>query len=83
MHSDDDAPAHVILQPGDLPAQLLDAVISEFVTREGTDYGHADVEHEEKLAAVRTQLSRGDAVVVFDPATESTTIVPARRGVPT
>lgn len=79
----EDTPAPVVLKPSDLPAHLLDAVISEFVSREGTDYGHADVDHEEKVSAVRAQLKRGEAAVVFDPDTESTSIVPAHKGVPT
>jgi uncharacterized protein YheU (UPF0270 family) len=79
---DDEAPSPVYLQPGDLPPHLLDAVISEYVTREGTDYGHADYDHDDKVSAVRAQLARGDAVIVFDPASETTSIVAADRGVP-
>ena len=78
MDEHDDAPGLVV--PLDrLNAEVLNAVIDEFVSREGTDYGHAEPEFEQKLAQVRRQLERGDAFVVFDPKTESVNIVTARE----
>ncbi len=59
-----------------LPPDVLTAVIEEFVTREGTEYGPVDVPLAEKVAAVRRQLRRGEAVIVFDPETETTSIQP-------
>ena len=64
---------------GPLPEpETLRAVIERFVMREGTDYGARDVlPLESKVKSVMRQLERGDVVVVFDPATGSTNIVPA------
>jgi uncharacterized protein YheU (UPF0270 family) len=69
-------------QPVDVPMELLGedvlrALIESFVLREGTDYGVQERSLEEKVADVRAQLSRGEARIVFDPASDSVTILPA------
>lgn len=58
-----------------LSADALDGLIEEFVTRDGTDYGFEERSLREKKSAVMTQISRGDAVIVFDPDAESCNIV--------
>jgi uncharacterized protein len=58
---------------------LLSALIEEFVTREGTDYGFVEYSLEDKIASVRDQLARGEAVIVFDEETESVDIVLKRK----
>jgi hypothetical protein len=45
------------------------------VLREGTDYGHADIDIDTKRRQVRAQLESGHAVITFDPDTETCTIV--------
>ena len=61
----------------ELPPETLRAVVESFVLREGTDYGERDVSLESKVADVMRQLERREAVIVFDPVTESVAIVPA------
>ncbi|MCY4565709.1 MAG: YheU family protein [Gammaproteobacteria bacterium] len=58
-----------------LSDEALAGVIESFVLREGTDYGHGDFSLEQKCAAVRRQLERGDARLVFDEPTQSPNIV--------
>lgn len=58
-----------------LNAETLQAVIEEFITREGTDYGHQEYSLEQKVSQVQRQLQSGQARLVFDPATESCTIL--------
>ena len=60
-----------------LSDEALAGVIEAFVLREGTDYGQRDISLERKCAAVRRQLERGDARLVFDEHTRSPNIVPA------
>lgn len=60
-----------------LSAEALLGVIDEFIGREGTDYGHRDFTIVEKRAAVMQALARGQAVVTFDPVTETTTLIDA------
>jgi uncharacterized protein len=59
----------------ELPPDLLHAVIESFVLREGTDYGEREVSLEDKVAGVVAQLKRGDAKIIFDPESDSVTIV--------
>lgn len=58
-----------------LSSEVLMAIIEEFVTREGTDYGMVAYSLESKVASVVKQLETGKAVVVFDQKTESCDIV--------
>ena len=57
-----------------LAPETLQAVIESFVLREGTDYGTYDTALASKVSQVRKQLERGEAQIVFDPATESVDI---------
>ena len=55
----------------ELEAETLRAIIEEFISREGTDYGEHEYSLEQKVQQVRNQLERGDIVLNFDPETES------------
>ena len=67
----------------ELSEEALRGVVESFVLREGTDYGPREYSLEEKIAAVIRQLDRGEAVIVFDPDTETVSIAvtspPSRR----
>jgi uncharacterized protein len=56
----------------ELSADALEALIEEFVSRDGTDLAEAGA----KIAQVRGQLRSGTVVIVYDEATESANIVP-------
>ena len=60
-----------------LSKEALHNLIHEFVTRDGTDYGETEVPLETKMNQVLTKLQQKKAVIVFDPDTESATILPA------
>ena len=61
---------------GDTPWRgVLHAVIESFVLREGTDYGEKEFSLADKVARVHSQLRSGEAKIVFDPESESVTIV--------
>ena len=60
-----------------LSDEALAGIIESFVLREGTDYGHADFSLAQKCAAVRRQLQRGEARLVFDATTGTPNIVTA------
>ena len=69
----------------ELTDAALRGVVEAFVLREGTDYGQREYSLEDKIAAVMRQLDRGEAVIVFDPDTESVSIVaasPPKRAAP-
>jgi len=58
-----------------LDAEILSAVIEEFILREGTDYGAWEVSLEDKISQVRGQLENGDVLITFDPRTENCTLL--------
>jgi len=68
----------VVVPIADLSPEALRGVVEAFVLREGTDYGERDVAFEVKVAQVIRQLERGEARIMFDPATQSVAIVPDR-----
>lgn len=59
-----------------LSAAALDGIIESFVLREGTDYGHRDIDLASKCAQVKRQLEAGEAQICFDPDTQSIDIRP-------
>ena len=58
-----------------LSADALRALIEEFVSRDGTDYGEQEVPFERKVKQVENLLRNGTVVIVFDSHTESCDIV--------
>jgi uncharacterized protein YheU (UPF0270 family) len=77
-HSDESELVEV--PAADLAPDTLQALIESFILREGTDYGVHELPLASKVAQVLRQLQRGDARIVFDPASESVDIrvVPGR-----
>jgi uncharacterized protein len=60
-----------------LSDETLTALIEEYVSREGTDYGHHEYTLADKVAQVRLQLARGQALIDFDPDSSTCHILPA------
>lgn len=60
-----------------LSDDALNGIVEEFVTREGTEYGDAEVALATKVRQVREQVTRGEAVIVWDSALESASIMPS------
>jgi uncharacterized protein YheU (UPF0270 family) len=70
-------PPSVVVPYTELTADLLHAVVESYVLREGTDYGEKEFSLDDKVAHVIGQLKRGDARIVFDPETETVSIIKA------
>lgn len=95
MTNDDDEPwldraepdpreDHAEAEPIEIPFDRLSAaaqrgVMEEFVTREGTDYGHVEVSLDDKVATVRRQIERAEVVLLFDPKAERVNLVTRRE----
>ena len=62
-----------------LSPEALRGLVEEFVTRDGTDYGTRERTLEEKVRDVMRQLERGEVKIVFDPASRTANLLPARR----
>jgi hypothetical protein len=65
----------ILIPPAELSAEALRGVIESFVLREGTDYGESEFSLEQKVAHVRAQLERGQARILFDPESNTITLV--------
>ena len=65
----------VVVPHHKLSAEVLQALIEDFVTREGTDYGLHGCSLAQKHAAVLRQLETGEACILFDADSESVTLV--------
>lgn len=61
-----------------VPADTLEALIEEFVTRDGTDYGSSEAGLASKVGQVREQLRRGEVLIVFDTASETVNLLTRR-----
>lgn len=59
----------------ELSPNTLQALIEEFVLREGTDYGETEIPMAQKFQQIMDQLDHGKIVIVFDPETESCNII--------
>lgn len=70
-----DSDSVVEIPPERLPAETLRALIEEFVTRDGTDYGRSEKSTDQKVEDVRRQLVRREVIIVFDPETQTANIV--------
>jgi uncharacterized protein YheU (UPF0270 family) len=59
----------------DISPEAVQGIIENFILREGTDYGLVNVPFEKKVAQIRSQLKRGEIKIIYDPASESVTLI--------
>ncbi|HEY1100449.1 MAG TPA: YheU family protein [Myxococcota bacterium] len=64
---------HTSLQPA-----TLQALIEEFVTRDGTDYGDVETSLQQRVDSVVAALRSKRAVIMYDDDSESCSIVMVR-----
>jgi len=62
-----------------LSADTLQAIIEDFILREGTDYGAVDTSKSDKIAQVMQQLKQGSALLVYSELHESVNILPKEQ----
>ena len=58
-----------------LNAEIMTAIIEEFILREGTDYGAQEVDFASKISQVKALLEAGEVTITFDPKTENCTLL--------
>lgn len=56
----------VQVPPQRLAAETLAALLEEYASRDGTDYGHREHSLEDKTAALKRQLDAGELSLVYD-----------------
>ncbi len=79
MDQDEDDVAPIDVPPEALPPATLRALLEEFVTRDGTDYGVHERTLDDKVRDVLRQIARGEAKIVFDPTSQTANVVVGRR----
>lgn len=62
-----------------LNEDTLNAIIKEYILREGTDYGAVDATEANKIAQIKSQLKLGSAVLVYSELHESVNILPKEQ----
>lgn len=66
------------MPPEQLPTEVLQNLMEDFIGREGTDYGEHALPMETKMERLRNELQSGSAVIVYHLEDESCNIVSAR-----
>ena len=73
---DDEGPLPPLEVPKEaLSADALRGVVDNYIMREGTDYGVAEVSYETKFKQVCRQIEGNEIKIVFDPNTETVTLM--------
>ena len=62
-----------------MDSETLDRLLSELVTRDGTDYGRHEQTTAQKIAAARRSLEKGRACLMWDTELESASLVPVEQ----
>lgn len=58
-----------------LAPEVLEGLLEEYASRDGTDYGDRELSLAEKVANLRRQLERGDMRLLYDSDSESWDLV--------
>lgn len=59
-----------------LSPQTIQAILEEFVSRDGTDYGLEELSLQEKVEDVKNQIDTGKVILVFDEESQSCNLIP-------
>lgn len=60
----------VEVPPARLPAEVLQSLLEEFASRDGTDYGERELSLAQKVGDLRGQMNRGELRIVYDADSE-------------
>lgn len=61
-----------------LSADTLRAILEEYASREGTEYGEVEYSLAQKVAMLRKQLECGEAGISFDAQTQTCSLLRLR-----
>lgn len=69
----------VEVPPRRLEADALQALLEEYASRDGTDYGERELSLEQKVGDLRSQLDRRLLLLLFDTGSETWDLVERER----
>jgi hypothetical protein len=58
-----------------LGSEVLQALLEEYATRDGTDYGDRELTTQEKVDRLQSQLGAGDLQILYDADSEQWDLV--------
>jgi uncharacterized protein YheU (UPF0270 family) len=67
------------IPPSRLPPDTLNALLEEFASRDGTDYGEREIDLEQKVAELQRQLAAGEVLILYDSASENWDLLPKEQ----
>jgi len=62
-----------------LQDNVLQALLEEFASRDGTDYGERELSLAQKVLALEGQLGRGELQILYDAESEQWDLVPREQ----
>ena len=65
----------MIIPISTLQNELLDSLLEEIVTRDGTDYGVVELTTEQKVERAKAALKTGQSKLYWDEETESASLI--------
>ncbi len=68
--------SYIQIPPERLAAEVLVALLEEFASRDGTDYGERELTLEEKVGNLRGQLDAGELCILFQAESEQWDLCP-------
>jgi uncharacterized protein YheU (UPF0270 family) len=66
----------VLVPPERLQLTVLRALLEEYASRDGTDYGEREYTLDEKVERLHSQLRTGDLYILYDADSEQWDLVP-------
>jgi len=69
----------VEVPPQRLQEEILQALLEEYASRDGTDYGERELALEQKVLRLRSQLQRRDLLLVCEVDGEHWDLLPAEQ----
>jgi uncharacterized protein len=66
----------VMVPPQRLQADVLQALLEEFASRDGTDYGERETSLAQKVEQLRSQLLSADLQLLYDADSEQWDLLP-------
>jgi uncharacterized protein YheU (UPF0270 family) len=69
----------VEVPPQQLQADVLQALLEEYASRDGTDYGEQELSLAQKVSNLRKQVIQGDLLILYEVEGEHWDLVPAEQ----
>ncbi len=72
-------PDYIEIPQQRLQPELLSALLEEYASRDGTDYGEREVSLETKVEDLRAQLVLGDLCILYESESEQWDLLPKEQ----